>query len=60
MRNYIIWKSEHSIDILVQVFNEYDLPSVQEQFAKEGYFIVETFVGKDRDYFFVIRRLENE
>lgn len=59
MINYLIWECEHDSDKLVQVFNERDLPSVQEQFIKQGYFIKETFIGKGGDYFFVIRRLED-
>lgn len=60
MINYSIWECEYDRDKLVQVFNKCDLPSVQEQFVKQGYFIRETFIGKDGDYFFVIRRLELE
>ena len=60
MSNYFIWECEHDSDKLVQVFNKCDLPSVQEQFIKQGYFIKETFIGKEGDYFFVIRRLEDE
>lgn len=60
MLNYYIWECEYDSDKLVQVFNKSDLPSVQEQFVKQGYFIRETFIGKDGDYFFVIRKLELE
>lgn len=58
MNNYLIWECEHDRDKLVQVFNECDLPSVQEEFIKQGYFIKETFVGKGRHPFFVISKLE--
>ena len=57
MINYSIWECEHDGDKLVQVFNKCALPSVQEQFVKQGYFIRETFIGKDGDYFFVIRKM---
>ena len=60
MSNYFIWECQYDSDKLVQVFNRHDLPSVQEQFTKQGYFIRETFIGKGGDYFFVIRRLEDE
>lgn len=58
MSDYLICECELDSDKLVHVFNECDLPNVQEQFTKQGYFIKETFAGKDGDYFFVIRRLE--
>ena len=60
MINYLIWECEHDSDKLVQVFNKCDLPSVQEEFIKKGYYIKETFIGKGGDYFFVIRKLEDE
>ena len=60
MKNYLIWKCEHGSDILVQVFHKEDLPSVQEQFAKQGYVICETFVVDDRKIFFAAGKLEDE
>lgn len=58
MRNYVIWESERGSEKMVQVFNKYDLPSVQEEFVKKGYFIQETFIGAYGNYFFVIGELE--
>ena len=58
MRNYIIWESENDNDKIIQIFNKYDLPSIQEHFTKQGYFIKETFIGKGGNYFFVIGELE--
>ena len=60
MMNYFVWECEYCGDKMVQVFNYCDLPSVQEQFAKQGYVILETFIVKDGYFFFVVRRLENE
>lgn len=58
MRNYLIWECGDDNNKMIQVFNNCDLPSVQKQFIEQGYFIKETFLGSDHDYFFIISRLE--
>lgn len=60
MKNYLVWKNEHNTDIVVQVFHKEDLPSVQEQIAKQGYVICETFMIDNRKFYFVAGRLKDE
>ena len=53
MSNYMIWKNEFN-EIIVQVFNEYDLRHIQKDFIDKGYYILETFQDRMGDYYFKV------
>lgn len=40
MGKYIIWKSDNSIELLVEILNECDLQDVQKEFLEKGYIII--------------------
>ena len=40
MKKYIIWKCENEAELLIEILNECDLPSVQKEFLEKGYIIV--------------------
>lgn len=40
MSNYIIWKCENEDELLIEIFNESDLSSVQKEFIEKGYIII--------------------
>ncbi|MBR4693887.1 MAG: hypothetical protein IKP07_03665 [Bacilli bacterium] len=40
MSNYIIWKCENEDELLIEIFHESDLQSVQKEFLEKGYIII--------------------
>lgn len=40
MSNYIIWKCENEAELLIEILNESDLPSVQKELLEKGYIII--------------------
>jgi len=40
MSNYIIWKYGNDDELLIEIFHESDLPSVQKEFLEKGYIII--------------------
>ena len=42
MMNYRIWKTDDDEYILVEAWNDCDIPSIQKEFIEKGYFVVET------------------
>lgn len=57
MCNYVEWKTEWG-EIMVEVLNNSDLNSIQKQYLDKGYVILETFLGKEKHYFFVVGKVE--
>lgn len=58
MSNYMIWKNEFD-EIIVQVFNEYDLRCIQKDFIDKGYCILETFQDRVGHYYFKVVNTNN-
>lgn len=40
MSDYIIWKCGNDDELLIEIFNESDLSSVQKEFIEKGYIII--------------------
>ena len=40
MSNYIIWKYGNDDELLIEIFHESDLQSVQKEFIEKGYIII--------------------
>lgn len=40
MNKYTIWKCENEDELLIEIFNECDLQSVQKEFLEKGYIII--------------------
>lgn len=40
MANYIIWRCENELELLIEILNECDLPDVQKEFLEKGYIII--------------------
>lgn len=40
MSNYIIWNYGNEAELLIEIFNECDLQSVQKEFLEKGYIII--------------------
>ena len=58
MKNYRIWKQENNEDeLLVEVFNECDILSIQKEFTEKGYKIDYCFKGLVHTFIKVINVL---
>ena len=40
MTNYIVWKYENENELLIEIFHESNLSSVQKEFLEKGYIII--------------------
>ena len=40
MIKYIIWKNDNTPELLIEIFNECDLPNIQKEFLEKGYIII--------------------
>lgn len=57
MRNYRIWKIEDDDEtIIVELFNNCDILSVQKEFVNKGYIVKEVVIGFNDKY---MMKLEN-
>lgn len=46
MKNYRIWKNDENDNyLLIEVFNECDIPSIQKEFTEKGYMILQTEIN---------------
>ena len=55
MNNYIIWKSENSNELLIEILNKCDLSNVQKEFLEKGYVITRVSLDFDRIFMKVIK-----
>lgn len=58
MRKYIIWKSENEAELLIEILNECDLPSVQKEFLEKGYIIIRVDYAFDNVFMRVVKEDE--
>lgn len=57
MSNYIIWKTEYD-EVMVEVFNEYDILNIQKQFIEQGYIVISICRGVfDRSTFMKLEKV---
>lgn len=58
MIKYIIWKNDNTPELLIEIFNEYDLQDVQKEFVEKGYIIVRIDYGFSNVLMKVVKRDE--
>ena len=62
MSNYIIWKYDYdgeSGELLIEIFHESDLQSVQKEFIEMGYIIIRVDYAFDEVFMKVVKK-DNE
>ena len=59
MKKYIIWKCENEAELLIEILNECDLPSVQKEFLEKGYIIIRVDYAFDKVLMKVVEENEN-
>lgn len=58
MSNYIIWNCENKVELLIEIFNECDLPNVQKEFLEKGYIIIRADYAFDNVFMKVVKEDE--
>ena len=58
MSNYRIWKCENEDELLIEIFNESDLSSVQKEFLEKGYIIIRIDYAFDGVFMKVVKKDE--
>lgn len=59
MNKYIIWKYDYdgeSGELLIEILNESDLPSVQKEFLEKGYIIIRIDYAFDGVFMKVVKK----
>lgn len=51
MMNYRIWKCDDKDYLLVEVWDDCDIPSVQKEFIEKGYIVIETKLNIFKNHF---------
>lgn len=58
MNNYRVWKCDNDEELLIEIFNEEDLLSVQQEFANKGYIIIRCDYAFGEAYLKVVKEME--
>lgn len=58
MSNYIIWRCENEFELLIEIFNECDLPNVQKEFLEKGYIIIRVDYAFNYTFMKVVKKDE--
>lgn len=58
MSNYTIWKCENEDELLIEIFNERDLPDIQKEFLEKGYIIIRIDYAFDNVVMKVVKKDE--
>lgn len=56
MSNYIIWKCGNDDELLIEIFNENNLQSVQKEFLEKGYIIIRVDYAFDEVFMKVVKK----
>lgn len=58
MSNYVIWKRKSEDELLIEIFHESDLQSVQKEFLDKGYIIIRIDYAFDEVFMRVVKKDE--
>ena len=58
MSNYVIWRRKSVDELLIEIFHESDLQSVQKEFLEQGYIIISIDYAFDGVFMKVVKKDE--